>query len=70
MIVSKFGGSSVADADQIRKVKAILESDERRMVAIVSAPGKRTSDDDKITDLLYKCNSLVQKGLTCRPVYA
>ena len=69
MIVSKFGGSSVADADQIRKVKAILESDERRMVAIVSAPGKRTSDDDKITDLLYKCNSLVQKGLTCRPVF-
>ena len=69
MIVSKFGGSSVADADQIRKVKAILESDERRMVAIVSAPGKRTSEDDKITDLLYKCNSLVQKGLTCRPVF-
>lgn len=69
MIVSKFGGSSVADADQIRKVKAILESDERRRIAIVSAPGKRQKDDEKITDLLYKCNSLVQKGLTCRPVF-
>ena len=69
MIVSKFGGSSVSDADQIRKVKAILESDERRMIAIVSAPGKRNSEDQKITDLLYKCNSLVQKGLTCRPVF-
>ena len=69
MIVSKFGGSSVADADQIRKVKAILESDERRRIAIVSAPGKRQKGDEKITDLLYKCNSLVQKGLTCRPVF-
>ncbi len=69
MIVSKFGGSSVADADQIKKVRAILEGDERRRIAIVSAPGKRNKDDDKITDLLYKCNSLVQKGLTCRPVF-
>ena len=69
MIVSKFGGSSVADENQIKKVKAILESDERRRIAVVSAPGKRNSDDQKITDLLYKCNSLVQKGLTCRPVF-
>ena len=69
MIVSKFGGSSVADADQIRKVKAILESDERRRIAIVSAPGKRQKDDEKITDLLYRCNSLVQKGQSCRPVF-
>ena len=69
MIVSKFGGSSVADADQIRKVKAILESDDRRRIAVVSAPGKRNKEDQKITDLLYKCNSLVQKGLTCRPVF-
>lgn len=69
MIVSKFGGSSVADADQIKKVKAILESDKNRRIAIVSAPGKRNKEDEKITDLLYKCNSLVQKGLTCRPVF-
>ena len=69
MIVSKIGGSSVADADQIKKVKAILDSDKNRRIAIVSAPGKRNKDDEKITDLLYKCNSLVQKGLTCRPVF-
>ena len=49
MIVSKFGGSSVADADQIKKVKAILESDDRRRIAVVSAPGKRTREDEKIT---------------------
>lgn len=69
MIVSKFGGSSVADADQIKKVKAILESDDRRRIAVVSAPGKRTREDEKITDLLYKCNKLVQNGQTCRPVF-
>ena len=40
MIVCKFGGSSVADADQIRKVQSILSADERRQVAVVSAPGK------------------------------
>ena len=62
MIVCKFGGSSVADASQIKKVKAILDSDPRRTVAVVSAPGKRNKEDEKITDMLYKCNSLVQKG--------
>ncbi len=69
MIVSKFGGSSVADDIQIRKVKEILESDDRRRIAVVSAPGKRNKEDQKITDLLYKCNSMVQKGQTCRPVF-
>ena len=69
MIVCKFGGSSVADAQQIKKVKAILDSDERRQVAIVSAPGKRSKDDDKITDLLYQCNDLVRKGQSCRQVF-
>lgn len=69
MIVCKFGGSSVADASQIKKVKAILESDEKRSIAVVSAPGKRNKEDQKITDLLYKCNELVQKGQSCRPVF-
>ena len=70
MIVCKFGGSSVADAAQIKKVKAILESNPERTIAVVSAPGKRSGDDEKITDMLYKCNSLVQKGQTCRLVFA
>ena len=70
MIVCKFGGSSVADASQIKKVKAILESDKNREIAIVSAPGKRNKDDEKITDLLYECNRLVQQGQSCRPLFA
>ncbi len=70
MTVSKFGGSSVADAAQIKKVKAILKSDENRTIAIVSAPGKRNKEDEKITDLLYRCNSMVQKGQSCRTVFA
>lgn len=69
MTVCKFGGSSVADAGQIRKVKAILDSDRNRRVIVVSAPGKRYKDDEKVTDLLYQCNSLVQKGGSCKPVF-
>ena len=62
-IVCKFGGTSLADADQIRKAAAIVQSDSNRRFVVVSAPGKRTSDDKKITDLLYLCHSLVQQGL-------
>ena len=53
MKVAKFGGSSLSDAARFKKVKAIIESDPERRVVVVSAPGKRTSDDNKITDLLY-----------------
>ena len=70
MIVCKFGGSSVADASQIKKVKAILDADARRSVVIVSAPGKRSKEDEKITDLLYKCNEMVQKGDSCKGLLA
>ena len=45
MKVCKFGGSSVADASQIKKVKAILDSDKERTIVVVSAPGKRFSGD-------------------------
>jgi aspartate kinase len=54
--VAKFGGSSVADAAQLRKVRAIVQGDSQRKVVVVSAPGKRTAADAKITDLLYKCH--------------
>lgn len=70
MTVCKFGGSSVADANQIRKVKAILDSDADRSIVIVSAPGKRNKEDEKITDLLYRCNELVQKGESCKGVFS
>jgi aspartate kinase len=60
--VAKFGGSSVADAAQLRKVRSIVMQDPERRVVVVSAPGKRTSDDTKITDLLYRCHDCVRDG--------
>ncbi len=62
MKVCKFGGSSVAEAAQIRKVKAIVEQDPSRRVIVVSAPGKRHKQDEKITDLLYTCHAKAEKG--------
>lgn len=52
MKVCKFGGSSLANAEQIRKVCDIMLSDPDRRVMVVSAPGKRTKEDTKVTDLL------------------
>ncbi len=54
-VVCKFGGTSLATADQFRKVRRIVESDPRRVVVVVSAPGKKAKDDAKITDLLLHC---------------
>ena len=61
-IVTKFGGSSLADAEQFAKVKAILQLDARRQYVVPSAPGRRFKDDDKVTDLLYRCCRQVQSG--------
>jgi aspartate kinase len=52
-LVAKFGGSSVADGIQIRKIRSIVESSADRRFVVVSAPGKRFDEDSKITDLLY-----------------
>lgn len=54
-IVVKFGGSSLASAEQFKKVGKIIKKDEARKYMIPSAPGKRTPDDTKVTDLLYSC---------------
>ncbi len=62
-IASKFGGSSVADANQFRKIRDILEKDSRRKIIVVSAPGKRHSGEAKLTDLLYLCHELAQKKM-------
>ena len=51
--ITKFGGSSVASASQFKKVKEIVMSDPARKYVVVSAPGKRNGNDNKITDLLY-----------------
>lgn len=52
--VVKFGGSSLADANQFRKVADIIRADEDRKYVVPSAPGKRFKEDDKVTDLLYR----------------
>ncbi|MGI6172803.1 MAG: aspartate kinase [Christensenellales bacterium] len=59
--VCKFGGSSLADANQFRKVKNILLADPERRYCVPSAPGKRHRDDEKITDMLYKCYRLARR---------
>ncbi len=60
--VCKFGGSSVADASQLRKVQAIVEASPERLFVVPSAPGRRTPDDEKITDLLYQCEAEAAAG--------
>ncbi len=56
--VLKFGGTSLADADQFRRVASIVKSEPERRYVVASAPGKRSSNDVKITDMLYKCYEL------------
>ena len=56
--VLKFGGSSLADAEHFKKVADIVKSDPSRRYVVASAPGKRSDDDEKVTDLLYKCYEL------------
>ena len=67
--VTKFGGSSVADAIQLAKTKEIIVSDPDRRYIIVSAPGKRYSDDNKITDLLYLCKTHIEHNLPYEQVF-
>ena len=68
MIVAKFGGSSLADAAQFRKVKDIVLSDSERKFIVPSAPGKRGPGDDKITDLLYACHRAAAEGKAFRHI--
>ena len=60
--VVKLGGSSLASAGQMKKVADIIRSDEARRYVIPSAPGKRYSDDTKVTDLLYRCYDAAAAG--------
>lgn len=62
MKVTKFGGTSLADAAQIRKVVDIILSDRERKIVVVSAPGKRCKNDIKVTDLLINLGQNVLKG--------
>ena len=67
--VAKFGGSSVADAIQIEKIKDIIMSSEDRRYIVVSAPGKRFDDDAKITDLLYLCKTHMEHKLPYQQLF-
>ena len=65
--VVKFGGSSLADANQFRKVADIIKSDPARRFVVASAPGKRNSADTKVTDMLYSCYDLASAGEDFEP---
>ena len=67
--VAKFGGSSMADAGQYRKVRDIILADPGRRVVIVSAAGKSAAENHKITDLLYLCHAHIRYGMDCTPVF-
>ncbi|MDD4870990.1 MAG: aspartate kinase [Kiritimatiellae bacterium] len=67
MKVAKFGGTSLADAKQLLKVYSIVKADPARRIIVVSAPGKRSSDDVKVTDMLIKCAEQKLAGKTAEP---
>lgn len=60
--VVKFGGSSLADAKQFKKVAEIILDDPTRRFVVASAPGKRYVEDIKVTDMLYKCYEMASEG--------
>lgn len=67
LVIAKFGGTSVATADQLRKVQAIIDADPRRRVIVPSAPGKAHAKDTKITDLLLLCHQLASQNQDIGP---
>ncbi len=68
--VVKFGGTSLADAEHFRQVKAIVSADPARRYVIASAPGKRDSSDVKITDMLYECYNMIRRREDITELYA
>ncbi len=68
-IITKFGGSSLSYAVQFRKVKNIITANKSRKYIVPSAPGKRTSKDSKITDLLYLCHAHINAGISLDDVF-
>ena len=69
MKVAKFGGSSLADAVQLKKVKDIIFADDARRYIVVSAPGKGVNNNHKVTDLLAMCHQLSDHDLNFNEVY-
>jgi aspartate kinase len=67
--VAKFGGSSVADALQIGKIRDIVTGDEDIKYVVVSAPGKRFKEDSKVTDLLYLCKTHIEHKIPYEQIF-
>lgn len=67
--VAKFGGSSVANAEQFKKVKKIAEADPSRKFIITSACGKESHEDHKVTDLLYLCHAHIKYGVSYESLF-
>ncbi|MDE5911063.1 MAG: aspartate kinase [Clostridia bacterium] len=67
--VAKFGGTSMADAKAITKVAEIIKQDAKRRYVVVSAPGKRFSQDHKVTDMLYACYHDLQINGECKDTF-
>lgn len=65
--VVKFGGSSLASAEQFKKAKEIICADSERRFVVPSAPGKRNTKDTKVTDMLYACYETAEKGEDFKP---
>ena len=68
--VVKFGGSSVANATQFKKVKNIIESDSTRKFIVTSACGKENKEDNKVTDLLYIIHAHVKYKLSADDIFS
>ena len=68
--VAKFGGSSVASAEQFKKVKNIVELDPARKLVVVSAIGKADNKDNKITDLLYLCYAHIKYNISTDTIFS
>ena len=68
--VVKFGGSSLADAKQFEKVAAIIKAEPERRYVVPSAPGKRFSEDTKVTDMLYACYDKATEGANIKEAFA
>ena len=66
--VVKFGGSSLADAKQFKKVADIIKADKSRRYVVPSAPGKRNDKDEKVTDMLYACYDAVAEGRSYKKI--
>lgn len=69
MKVCKFGGTSMASAQTVKRVIDVINSDAERKYIVVSAPGKRSADDKKVTDMLYACCDEAERLGTCKDAF-